>query len=61
MRKTGTTIRGGTGFIGMLQIVFIVLKICNIIQWSWFLVLLPTTISLAIGLIILLIAWRMYK
>jgi hypothetical protein len=55
MRETGTTVHGGTGFIGMLQIVFIVLKLCGVIRWSWFLVLLPISISLAIGLILTII------
>jgi hypothetical protein len=29
------------GFVGLLQIAFIILKICNIIKWSWFLVFIP--------------------
>lgn len=31
----------GLGFFGVLQIVFIVLRLCNIIKWSWFWVLAP--------------------
>lgn len=31
----------GIGFIGLLQIVFIVLKLCKIIEWSWWEVMLP--------------------
>lgn len=42
----------GIGVIGILQIVFITLKLCNVISWSWFLVLLPTIIS--VGLVVLL-------
>ena len=37
--KTETTI--GIGFFGLLTIVFIVLKLTNYINWSWWYVLLP--------------------
>lgn len=33
--------RGGIGFVGVLQIIFIVLKLCNVITWSWLWVLAP--------------------
>ena len=36
---------GGVGFIGALTIVFIVLKLLNIIDWSWWWVLSPLWIS----------------
>ncbi len=32
---------GGVGFFGLLGIAFIVLKLCGVIDWSWWLVLLP--------------------
>jgi hypothetical protein len=32
---------GGIGFRGLLAIVFIVLKLCNVIAWSWWWVLCP--------------------
>lgn len=44
---------GSIGFIGLLTIAFIVLKLCNVITWSWFLVLSPLIISTAIGLFII--------
>jgi ABC-type nickel/cobalt efflux system permease component RcnA len=37
-----------------LQIAFIVLKLCAVINWSWWLVLLPTLISAGIALLFLL-------
>jgi hypothetical protein len=40
-------------FVGLLQLVFITLKLIGVIAWSWGLVLLPTLIS--IGLFILFI------
>ena len=44
---------GSIGFIGLLTIAFIVLKLCNVITWSWFWVLSPLIISTAIGLLII--------
>lgn len=44
----------GIDFTGLLTIVFIVLKLCGIIAWSWWWVLSPLWIS-AIGWVILLI------
>lgn len=44
----------GTSFASLLTIVFIVLKLCGIIAWSWWWVLSPLWIS-AIGWVILLI------
>ena len=49
---------GGIGFVGLLTIVFIVLKLTGYIDWSWLWVLSPIWISLGatIGLIGLIIA-----
>lgn len=47
----------GVGFFGLLQIVFIVLKLCGVIKWSWIVVLIPTWISL--GLIVLLVVFAL--
>lgn len=38
---------GGIGFIGLLTIVFIVLKLCDVIEWSWWWVLSPIWIVIA--------------
>ena len=43
----------GVGFFGILQVVFIALKVAKVIDWSWWLVFIPTWIQL--GIIILLI------
>ena len=43
----------GLSFMGILQIVFIVLKLCKVIDWSWFLVLIPLWIELLIVLIVI--------
>lgn len=43
-------------FSGLLTIVFITLKICKIINWSWLWVLSPIWISIALYLLGLLLA-----
>ena len=45
----------GIGFFGLLTIVFIVLKLCGVINWSWLWVFAPLWISAALGLLGLLI------
>ena len=39
----------------LLQIAFIVLKLCKVINWSWWWVLAPTWIGIAIAIISILI------
>ena len=39
------------GFFGLLTIAFIVLKLCKVIDWSWWWVLAPTWISIAIAVV----------
>lgn len=49
---------GGIGFTGLLQVAFIVLKLCKVIDWSWWWVLSPTWISLIVGLLIIIfVVW----
>jgi uncharacterized membrane protein len=50
------TIKVGNGisFGGLLSIVFITLKLCHVIDWSWVWVLSPLWIPLAIAALILL-------
>lgn len=48
-------IGGGISFVGILQIVFIVLKLCDIITWRWALVLLPIIIDVSLTILALLI------
>lgn len=47
---------GGIGFTGLLQIAFIVLKLLNVISWSWWIVLLPLEISAALCILIIIIS-----
>jgi hypothetical protein len=47
---------GGLGFVGMLQILFIGLKLTNFIAWPWWQVMLPTIISFSIFIVCLILA-----
>lgn len=49
------------GFAGVLTIVFIVLKLCKVIDWSWVWVLSPIWISLLIALLIFLVFFMIGK
>ena len=46
---------GGIGFTGLLTIVFIILKLCGIITWSWWWVLSPLWISAILWVILVVI------
>lgn len=46
---------GGLGFTGLLTIVFIVLKLCNVINWNWFWVLSPLIFSAALWILLFVI------
>ncbi len=41
MAPEETASSGGIGFVGLLTIVFITLKLTGVINWSWWLVLSP--------------------
>lgn len=45
---------GRIGFVGLLTLVFITLKLCNVIAWSWVWVLSPFWITFGIAFIYLL-------
>lgn len=47
-------------FSGALTIVFIVLKLCKVITWSWFWVLSPIWISVILTIILLAIIMIIY-
>ena len=48
-------VNGGIGFTGLLTIVFIVLKLTKVIDWSWWWVVSPLWIPVAITLVRLVI------
>lgn len=48
--------KGGIRFFGLLQLIFITLKILGYINWSWVLVLLPAIILAGVVLLILIVS-----
>jgi hypothetical protein len=52
--KTQNNSNGGIGFIGLLTILFIALKLTDVIAWSWLWVLSPLWIAFALGMAIIL-------
>lgn len=55
MEENKTTVNGGVGFTGLLTIVFIALKLCGVITWSWLWVLSPIWINAALCVVVLLV------
>ena len=55
MSRNSSTTSGGLGFGSVLQLIFIVLKLCKVIDWKWVWVLSPTWIGFVIALIVVVI------
>lgn len=49
-KSTNISTNGGIGFLGALTILFIALKLTNVIDWSWWWVLAPLWIPVAVVL-----------
>ena len=54
--KNKTVISGNINFMTLLQITFIVLKLCKVIAWKWVFVLMPLIIEGGLIIILLLFA-----
>ncbi len=44
------------GILGVLTVIFIVLKLLNVIDWSWWLVFLPSFIAVTIYILQIVLA-----
>ena len=51
----------GLGILAVLQIVFLILKLTGLIDWSWWLVLVPLWVDIGFGLLYIIIALIIYK
>lgn len=56
-KKIGNSTVGGLGFAEVLTVIFIVLKLCKVINWSWIWVLSPLWIGFILGALIILITY----
>lgn len=54
-QKETRVVYRGLGLTHILTIIFVIAKIVGYINWSWWLVLLPSIISIGLGLVIWLI------
>ena len=50
-----------TGFLGLLTLLFIGLKLGGVIAWSWWLVLSPALFSVGLLVLLLLVAVMVVK
>ena len=50
-KNTKVNVSFGGGFFGLLTILFITLKLCGVIAWSWWWVLAPLWMSWGIAII----------
>jgi hypothetical protein len=55
MSDNSKTCGGGIGFCGALTILFIALKLLGVITWSWWWVLSPLWIPVALAIVVILI------
>lgn len=59
--SNNTNSSDGIGFVGLLTIAFIVLKLTNVIAWTWLWVLSPIWISIALLIIVLAIIFAITR
>lgn len=57
MSENKTYVNGGIGFGGLLTIAFIVLKLCKVINWSWWWVVSPILITPAVYVLVFLVVF----
>ena len=60
MSKNSSSSSSGIGFMGMLQVLFIGLKLGSVIDWSWWWVMAPTWIGTVIVLVAIVILVALY-
>jgi len=57
MSEVSSSSSGGIGFAGLLTVLFVALKLCNVIDWTWMWVLAPIWISACLAIIVLSIVF----
>lgn len=59
--KEVNTVAAGVGFLDLLTVAFVVLKLCNVINWSWWWVLSPIWIPFIIILVAIVIMCYLFR
>ena len=54
MSDNSSSSSSGIGFVGLLTVVFVTLKLVGKIDWSWWWVLAPIWISASLGIVLLI-------
>lgn len=52
MQTENRVVGSGVATIDLLQVAFIILKLCGVINWSWLVVLIPLWIQLGVWIIV---------
>ena len=55
MNESNQTVATGTSLPTLLTVLFVALKLCGIINWSWWWVLSPIPITVGIVLVVLMV------
>lgn len=61
MNNSNKGIGCGTALALMLTVAFVILKLCNVIDWSWWWVVSPIWIYFGVVIIITIIIFLIYK
>lgn len=55
MASSSSSSSGGIGFVGLLTVAFIVLKLLGVITWSWWFVLSPIIITFVLCIAVVIV------
>lgn len=61
MNNSNHSHSGGVGILGVIQIVFIILKLVGVINWSWWVVLIPLWIDLVFIFVVVIVVLLLCK
>lgn len=50
--KKSSAVGGGVSVSSLLGLIFVTLKLCGVINWSWWVVLMPFYLPIVVGLAI---------
>ena len=57
MEEKKSTTTGGVGIIGLVFVAFLVLKLCKVINWSWWWVFSPLWITALVFVVALIVCF----
>lgn len=57
MKENNSTSTGGVGLVGLVFVAFLVLKLCKVINWSWWWVSSPLWITALVFVVALIVCF----